>query len=175
MPEPNTTELLIANVHDVLARLAREMQELKERIAAPNTMHAGSSSVIRSDEAELPVFRPLAEELRELEIHRIKQALRITRGHQDGAAMLLGIPRRTFTFKIKKYGLRQYGLTPKVPASPHLTTPGQASTTASSAQPLQSSPPSSPEGEFAAQPQVTSLNAIANEPFFGRRTSGECD
>jgi two-component system response regulator AtoC len=53
-------------------------------------------------------FRPLADELRELEITRIRQALEATGGNQTRAAQLLAMPVRTFFEKAK-----QYGLTPK--------------------------------------------------------------
>ncbi len=53
-------------------------------------------------------FRPLADELRELEITRIREALEATGGNQTRAAGLLAMPVRTFFEKAK-----QYGLTPK--------------------------------------------------------------
>ena len=53
-------------------------------------------------------FRPLADEIRDLEILRIRQALEATRGNQTHAAALLEMPVRTFFEKAK-----QYGLTPK--------------------------------------------------------------
>ena len=53
-------------------------------------------------------FRPIADELRELEITRIRQALEVTNGNQTRAAGLLAMPVRTFFEKAK-----QYGLTPK--------------------------------------------------------------
>ncbi|HZJ61958.1 MAG TPA: sigma-54 dependent transcriptional regulator [Kofleriaceae bacterium] len=55
-----------------------------------------------------PRFRPIADELRELEITRIRQALEATGGNQTRAAGLLAMPVRTFFEKAK-----QYGLTPK--------------------------------------------------------------
>ena len=50
-------------------------------------------------------FRPLAEELRELEITRIRQALEAAGGNQTRAAGLLSMPMRTFFGKVKQYGL----------------------------------------------------------------------
>ena len=50
-------------------------------------------------------FRPLADELRELEITRIRQALEATGGNQTRAAQLLAMPVRTFFEKAKQYGL----------------------------------------------------------------------
>jgi two-component system, NtrC family, response regulator AtoC len=53
-------------------------------------------------------FRPIADEVRELEITRIREALEATGGNQTRAAALLAMPVRTFFEKAK-----QYGLTPK--------------------------------------------------------------
>jgi transcriptional regulator with GAF, ATPase, and Fis domain len=57
---------------------------------------------------EPPRFRPLADEVRELEITRIREAIEATGGNQTRAAGLLAMPVRTFFEKAK-----QYGLTPK--------------------------------------------------------------
>jgi len=50
-------------------------------------------------------FRPIAEELRELERARMGEALEASGGVQTRAAELLGMPIRTFGFKLKQYGL----------------------------------------------------------------------
>ncbi|WP_437275129.1 sigma 54-interacting transcriptional regulator [Sorangium sp. So ce375] len=50
-------------------------------------------------------FRPIAEELRDLECTRIRQALDAADGIQTRAAALLGMPIRTFTSKLKQYGI----------------------------------------------------------------------
>ena len=50
-------------------------------------------------------FRPLAEEIRELEITRLRAALEATGGNQTRAAALLSVPLRTFSEKVKLYGL----------------------------------------------------------------------
>jgi DNA-binding NtrC family response regulator len=50
-------------------------------------------------------LQPLAEEIRELEIARLRAALETTGGNQTRAAALLSIPIRTFSDKIKQYGL----------------------------------------------------------------------
>jgi pSer/pThr/pTyr-binding forkhead associated (FHA) protein len=52
-------------------------------------------------------FRPLAEEIRDLERARITAALTAANGNQRAAAQLLGMPLRTFVFKLKQYGLRR--------------------------------------------------------------------
>lgn len=48
-----------------------------------------------------PEFRPLEDEVRELERKRITQALEVFGGNQTRAAAALGIPRRTFINKLK--------------------------------------------------------------------------
>ena len=52
-------------------------------------------------------FRPIAEELQALERRRMTEALRATGGVQRRAAELIGMPVRTFTFKLTQYGLRE--------------------------------------------------------------------
>ncbi len=53
-----------------------------------------------------PAFRPIDEEVRELERRRMTEALQASGGHQPRAAALLGMPLRTFYTKAKLYGLR---------------------------------------------------------------------
>jgi len=50
-------------------------------------------------------FRPIADEIRELEIGRIRAALEATHGNQTKAAQLLSMPLRTFFDRIKSYNL----------------------------------------------------------------------
>jgi DNA-binding NtrC family response regulator len=50
-------------------------------------------------------FRPLMEELQELERQRMVEALEAAEGVQTRAAQLLGMPLRTFVFKLKKHRL----------------------------------------------------------------------
>ena len=52
-------------------------------------------------------FRPLADEIRELEQSRISAALAAAAGNQRLAAQMLAMPLRTFVFKLKQYGLRR--------------------------------------------------------------------
>jgi len=54
-------------------------------------------------------FRPIAEELRELERRRMSEALQATGGVQTHAADLIRMPIRTFTIKMKQYGLAPRG------------------------------------------------------------------
>ncbi len=52
-----------------------------------------------------PAFRPLYEELAEMERSRMEAALEQTGGNQTRAAALLSVPLRTFQDKMKEYGL----------------------------------------------------------------------
>jgi two-component system response regulator AtoC len=54
---------------------------------------------------EAPTFRPLSDELRELERSRMAQALAASQGVQRRAAELIGMPLRTFVMKVKQYNL----------------------------------------------------------------------
>ena len=51
-------------------------------------------------------FRPLEEEIRELERSRIEAALQVAGGNQTRAAELISMPLRTFQAKVKHYNLR---------------------------------------------------------------------
>jgi DNA-binding NtrC family response regulator len=51
-------------------------------------------------------FRPIGEEIRELEMDRMKQALEAADNNQTRAAALIGMPLRTFVTKLRVYGLR---------------------------------------------------------------------
>ncbi|AUX45254.1 Fis family transcriptional regulator [Sorangium cellulosum] len=50
-------------------------------------------------------FRPIADELKEIERRRMQEALEATGGVQTRAAELIGMPARTFVFKLKQYGI----------------------------------------------------------------------
>jgi two-component system, NtrC family, response regulator AtoC len=52
-----------------------------------------------------PRLKPIAEELRELEKTRMLEALDACHGVQKDAAAAIGMPVRTFTFKLKQYGI----------------------------------------------------------------------
>jgi two-component system, NtrC family, response regulator AtoC len=76
--------------------------------APPSTMVVerdnGGPPAVQSEGA--PKFRPIDEEIRELEKSRIAAALEATSGNQTRAAQLIGMPLRTFVLKMKQYGLR---------------------------------------------------------------------
>ena len=54
-------------------------------------------------------FRPITEELSQLEARRMAEALDAAGGVHTRAAALIGMPLRTFTTKVKLYGLRARG------------------------------------------------------------------
>jgi two-component system response regulator AtoC len=67
---------------------------------------AGAAAEGRAPEHTVRRFRPLADEVRELERARMIEALEATRGIQKHAAELIGMPSRTFAFKARQYRLR---------------------------------------------------------------------
>lgn len=60
-----------------------------------------------------PTFRSLEDEIRELEQRRMMEALAKAQGVQVRAAELLGMPIRTFSYKMKQYGISATGKSTK--------------------------------------------------------------
>jgi DNA-binding NtrC family response regulator len=58
---------------------------------------------------DAPVFRPMAQELQELEVQLMKAALLASGGVKVRAAKLLSMPERTFRLKATQYGLDTFG------------------------------------------------------------------
>ncbi|HEY5920295.1 MAG TPA: sigma 54-interacting transcriptional regulator [Kofleriaceae bacterium] len=99
----------------------RELKHLMEyvsaavdaRIVEPHHLDQGLPAQAPAHDVsfeELPStaqFRPLADEIRELEQARMAAALTAANGNQRLAAQLLAMPLRTFVFKLKQYGLRR--------------------------------------------------------------------
>jgi len=86
-----------------------EPSDLPERFAELEPTPAASSA-----SAEVPAaaadgkaaeFRPLADEMRELERRRMAEALAAAGGIKTRAAQLIGMPIRTFTLKLKQHKL----------------------------------------------------------------------
>jgi two-component system, NtrC family, response regulator AtoC len=85
-----------------------EVYDLPERLGgatpssppAPTTLPPANVTVDAGT-----TFRPIAEELRELERLRMAQALAATGGVRTRAAQLIDMPIRTFTLKLKQYKL----------------------------------------------------------------------
>jgi two-component system response regulator AtoC len=80
--------------------------------AAPVSYHgAPPDSTLRTvlPEAQTSGFRPVEDELRELERSRMAAALAAAGGNQTRAAELISMPRRTFATKMKLYNLTGTG------------------------------------------------------------------
>ena len=89
----------------VAAALAGDVlraEHVGERLGRQRAVPAPSPVTVPGDP---PQFRPLADEVRELEITRIREAIIATGGNQTRAAGLLAMPVRTFFEKAKLYGL----------------------------------------------------------------------
>jgi DNA-binding NtrC family response regulator len=86
--------------------LVIEPWHLSERIAAvaPSMTIVPRMPCPADGEAR---FRPINDELRELERRRMREALVAAGGVQKRAAELIGMPLRTFTMKYKQYGLSE--------------------------------------------------------------------
>jgi two-component system, NtrC family, response regulator AtoC len=79
-------------------------EHLAERLAPPS--RASTTGGNQTSAAEPSGgFRPLADEIRELEIARFHAALEATGGNQTRAAALLSVPIRTFAEKVKLHGI----------------------------------------------------------------------
>ncbi len=74
--------------------------------APPAAESSAASPVVAPPAAGAPrTFQPLAEEIRELERRRMEEALQAAEGVQSRAAALIGMPIRTFSFKMKQLGI----------------------------------------------------------------------
>ena len=62
--------------------------------------------VTATPDASAAGFRPLDDELRDLEQKRIVEALAAAGGNQTRAVELIGMPLRTFVTKLERYGLK---------------------------------------------------------------------
>jgi DNA-binding NtrC family response regulator len=95
----NLMQYLAATLATDLLRAGHLGERLTRRRPVPEP------STTPTAQGELPQFRPLADEVRELEITRIREAIEATGGNQTRAAALLAMPVRTFFEKAKLYGL----------------------------------------------------------------------
>jgi len=77
------------------ATLATAARQARDGVAAPAPQ----------DPAPPGEFRPIADEVRELERARMIAALRATTGLQNRAAELIEMPLRTFVTKLKRYAI----------------------------------------------------------------------
>jgi DNA-binding NtrC family response regulator len=101
----NVMEVAAATVLDATL----EPADLPPRFGGAEESEAPAAVPTAAPESERPAvsasFRPLADELAELERRRIAEALAASGGVQTRAAELIGMPRRTFLMKLKKYRL----------------------------------------------------------------------
>jgi DNA-binding NtrC family response regulator len=102
---------------DALAELAAfswpgNVRQLKNVMSAAAAMHPDDELQAEHlapwlrEHVPAREFRPVAEELRELEAMRMREALAATNGNSTRAAALIGMPVRTFFAKAKQYKLR---------------------------------------------------------------------
>jgi len=98
----NTMEYVTAAAPDERV----EPYDLPERLggATPTPTPVVEVVPVRNDAAP-STFRPIAEELRELERKRMAEALAAAGGVKTRAAQLIEMPIRTFTLKLKQYKL----------------------------------------------------------------------
>ncbi|MEZ4364781.1 MAG: sigma 54-interacting transcriptional regulator [Kofleriaceae bacterium] len=88
---------------------AAEREAVEEVEPAPPPL--ATSGLLTPSPSAPSRFRPIAEELRDLERRRMVQALTVAGGVQTRAAELLRMPRRTFVAKMREYEL--HGLFPR--------------------------------------------------------------
>jgi two-component system response regulator AtoC len=95
----------VVEVHHLPAQIASVLSPplpLPGEAPAPDGAPAEPVPVKRQPERR---FRPIAEELKELERRRMDEALIVSNGVRKVAAELISMPLRTFTLKLKQYGL----------------------------------------------------------------------
>jgi two-component system response regulator AtoC len=101
----NTMEYLAATVSDSII----ETWHLPDRIAGVEVDDAAADPHAPAATGAPSSFRPLADEVRELEQLRMRQALDAAGGVQVRAAALIGMPLRTFAMKLKQHGISPRG------------------------------------------------------------------
>jgi DNA-binding NtrC family response regulator len=95
------------NVRELRNAMAYAAAVTDGEVLEPWHLPAKAAGCAPSGEPAVEVrFRPLAEEIEELERRRMKEALAACHGNQSRAADLISMPRRTFVTKVGRYGLR---------------------------------------------------------------------
>jgi DNA-binding NtrC family response regulator len=84
---------------------AGQVEAYLQRRGAPGAVDRGAAPP--PTDVPLPQFRPIKDEVRELERRRMDEALRAAHGNQTLAAALIEMPLRTFVAKLKQYGMRE--------------------------------------------------------------------
>jgi two-component system, NtrC family, response regulator AtoC len=95
----------VVNVRDLEPRLGLRLYDAPQLDAEPSSEPSSEAGVDADAEGLAARFRPIDEEIRELEYVRMQAALRATGGHQRRAAELIAMPLRTFQTKAKLYGV----------------------------------------------------------------------
>jgi DNA-binding NtrC family response regulator len=96
----NTMEFVMAAAPDETV----EPYDLPERLGGSGHVAVASQPTHAVADAKA-VFRPIADELREVERRRMAEALAAAGGIKTKAAQLIDMPIRTFTLKLKQYKL----------------------------------------------------------------------
>jgi two-component system, NtrC family, response regulator AtoC len=76
---------------------------LVERSALPRQLAQRADATRTPVAAPIAAFPPISDEIEQLERRRIGEALLATAGNQRRAAHLIGMPRRTFVSKLRRY------------------------------------------------------------------------
>ncbi len=97
----NDMEFLAATVQEG----AVELWQLPQKFGGVGPLSSAGGRAESNAKPAALRFRPLEEEIREIERKRIAEALAAAGGVQSQAAELLSVPRRTFFAKSKQYGL----------------------------------------------------------------------
>jgi two-component system response regulator AtoC len=99
----------LKNAMEYIAAAAEEVVEpahLPERVTrAAKSAPPSPAASDDGDEAVTGVFRPLSDEISELEKSRLKEAMVASGGVKAKAARLIGMPLRTFVAKLKQYSI----------------------------------------------------------------------
>jgi two-component system, NtrC family, response regulator AtoC len=95
-----------------------EPAHIERRLGPPGSPQEPEPTRAPEPTSASPRFRPLYEELEELERRRMEAALAQTQGNQTRAAELLAIPLRTFQTKVRQYGLGKRQPKQRTPLSP---------------------------------------------------------
>jgi DNA-binding NtrC family response regulator len=104
----DATELEIWHLPAPLAAVARaqDADRLDQDISAVGlVVPPGDTAAAPAPPSGPRAFRPIADEVRELERARMVEALRATDGVQNRAAELIEMPLRTFATKLKRYAI----------------------------------------------------------------------
>jgi DNA-binding NtrC family response regulator len=97
----------LVNAMDYAAAITPD--DVVETWHLPPAMRGAGEPAAPGPPATTATFRPIAEEIEELEKRRMSEALKASGGNQSRAADLIGMPRRTFVTKMGKYDLRGTG------------------------------------------------------------------